>query len=140
MFQFYYIYYVDLLFVKVNRNILLCQKSTHLQVIPQQITQNTASLPLQTCDKNQWNFLLYDTGLDFSSPNNFSNLGSFAIVSVPVKSIIPLLRLMTVCEVYEIATEKTKAQLLANDFFLSNHTHDSALDKKSNIINKIWRQ
>ena len=34
-------------------------------------------------------FLLYDTGVGFSSHNNFANLGSFAKVSVPVGSIIP---------------------------------------------------
>ena len=33
--------------------------------------------------------MLYDTGVDFSSRNNFANLGSFATVSVPVGSIIP---------------------------------------------------
>ena len=36
-------------------------------------------------------FLLYDTGVDFSSRNNFANLGLFAKVSVPVQSIIPWL-------------------------------------------------
>ena len=34
-------------------------------------------------------FLLYDTGVNFISRNNLNNLGSFAKVSVPVKSIIP---------------------------------------------------
>ena len=64
-------------------------KSTHLQVIPQQSDQNTVNLPLQTCDKILWTFLLYNTGVDFSSRNNFANLGSFAKVSVPVQCIIP---------------------------------------------------
>ena len=36
--------------------------------------------------ENQWTFFY---GADFSSRNNFSNLGSFAKVFVPVKSIIP---------------------------------------------------
>ena len=34
-------------------------------------------------------FLVYDTGADFSSRNNFSNSGSFAKVSIPLRSIIP---------------------------------------------------
>ena len=34
-------------------------------------------------------FLLHDKGVGFSSHNNFANLGSFAKVSVPVRSIIP---------------------------------------------------
>ena len=34
-------------------------------------------------------FSLYDTGVDFISRNNFSNLGSFAKVSILVGSIIP---------------------------------------------------
>ena len=67
----------------------MLEKSAHLPIIRQKNTQNTATLPLQTCDKNQWTFLLYDTGVDFSSRNNSANLGSFAKVSVPVKSIIP---------------------------------------------------
>ena len=32
---------------------------------------------------------LYRTGVNFSSRNNFANLGSLAKVSVPVQSIIP---------------------------------------------------
>ena len=67
----------------------MVEKSTHLQVIPQKSTQNAASLPLQTCEKNQWSFLLlYDTSIDFNSSNNFSKLGSFAKVSVPLQFII----------------------------------------------------
>ena len=64
-------------------------KSTHLKVVPQQSTQNAANLPLQTCEEYQGTFLLYDTSVDFSSCNNFVNLGFFAKVSVPVQSIIP---------------------------------------------------
>ena len=33
--------------------------------------------------------LLHSTGVNFSSRNNFANLGSFAKVSVPVQFIIP---------------------------------------------------
>ena len=53
------------------------KKVTHLHVIPQQSTQNTTNLRLQTYEKNQWNFLLFNTGVDFSSRNNFANLVSF---------------------------------------------------------------
>ena len=66
-------------------------KSACLQIIPQQSTQNTANLSLQTCDKNQWTFLLHSMSVNFSSRNNFANSGSFAKVSVPVRSIIPCL-------------------------------------------------
>ena len=37
-------------------------KSAHLQVIPQQSTQNTANLPLQTRDKNQGTFFITQRG------------------------------------------------------------------------------
>ena len=51
--------------------------------------KNTADLPLQTYEKNQWTFILYDTAVDFSSRNNSANLDSFAKVSIPVGSISP---------------------------------------------------
>ena len=54
-------------------------KITHLQVIPQQSTQNTANLPLQTYEKDQQIFFV-DTGVGFSLRNNFANSGSFAKV------------------------------------------------------------
>ena len=59
-------------------------KGTHLQVILQQSTQNTASLLLQTYEKTIELFLLLKTGVDFSLRNMFANSGSFAKVSVPV--------------------------------------------------------
>ena len=37
-------------------------KSTRLQVIPQQSTQNTANLPLQTYEKNQGTFFVVQNG------------------------------------------------------------------------------
>ena len=64
-------------------------RNTHLQVIRQKSTQHPANLPLQTCDKNQWAFLLGDMGVGFNFRNNFANLGSFAKVSVPLQSTIP---------------------------------------------------
>ena len=59
-------------------------KSTHLQVIPQQIIQKQ-----QTCGyrhTRKASELFY-----FSSRNNFVNLGSFANLPVLVGSMIPLL-------------------------------------------------
>ena len=55
-------------------------KSTHLIVIPQQSTKNTANLLLQTCEKKTVNF---------NFRNNFANLGSFAKVFIAVQLIIP---------------------------------------------------
>ena len=59
-------------------------KSARLAVNPQQSTQNTANLPLQTYEKTSELFLLLNTGADFSLRNNFTNSGSCAKVSVPV--------------------------------------------------------
>ena len=42
--------------------IYYAKKSAHLQVIPQQSTQNTANLPLQTYDKNHWTFFIVQHG------------------------------------------------------------------------------
>ena len=64
-------------------------KSTYLQVILQKSTQNGRNSPLQTCDENQWTFVLYNMGVSFNSRNNFVNLGFFAKVSVPLQFIIP---------------------------------------------------
>ena len=69
----------------------MLEKSAHLPIIRQKNTQNTATLPSQTCNKNQRTFLLYSTGVDFSSRNDSANLGSFAKVSFPVQSIFPCL-------------------------------------------------
>ena len=60
----------------------MVEKSTGLQVIPQQSTQNTANLPLQTYEKTSERFLLFNTGVNFSLRNNFANLSSFAKVPV----------------------------------------------------------
>ena len=70
-------------------------ESTYLQVIPQKSTQNTVNLPLQTCDKNQWNLFLYNTSVGFKSRNNFAKLGLFAKVSIPVQFIIPWLTVLS---------------------------------------------
>ena len=61
-------------------------KSIHLQIIPQKSTQNAANYRQAT--KTSGLFLLYYTGVGYNSRNNFSNLGSFAKVSVPLQSII----------------------------------------------------
>ena len=69
------------------------RKSTHFQVIPQQSTQDqdTANLPLadRHATKTSGLFLLYGTGVDFSSRNNFASLCSFAKISAFVGSMIP---------------------------------------------------
>ena len=59
------------------------------------LSRSKAPLTQQICHKRQarktsWPFLLYNTGVDFSFRNNFANVGSFAKVSVPAESIIPL--------------------------------------------------
>ena len=59
-------------------------KSTHLVVIPQQSTRNTANLPLRHTRTTSKLFLLFNTGVNFSLRNNFANSGSFAKVSIPV--------------------------------------------------------
>ena len=59
-------------------------KSTRLQVIPQQGTQNTQICHYRHTRKTSELLLLFNTGTDFSLSNNFANLGSFAKVSVPV--------------------------------------------------------
>ena len=80
--------YFSMIYARQWKYATMPEKSTHLQVIPQQSNQITANLPLPTCEKNQWTFLLCDTGVDFSSRNNFTILGFFAEVSIPVGSII----------------------------------------------------
>ena len=62
----------------------MVEKSTRLQVTPQQSTQNTANLPLLTYEKNGEIFLLFNTGVDFSLRNSSANPGSFAKVSILV--------------------------------------------------------
>ena len=54
----------------------MLEKSTYLQVIPRQSTQNR---------HNQWTFLM----TPHWRRNNFTNLGSFAKVFIPLGSIIP---------------------------------------------------
>ena len=46
-------------------------KSTRLQVIPQQSTQNTANLPLQTYEKNQCTFFIVQHGRRLKLPQQF---------------------------------------------------------------------
>ena len=51
--------------------------------------RNAANLALETYEKTSRLFLWNRMAVDFSSRNNFVNLGSFAKVSVPVEIIIP---------------------------------------------------
>ena len=63
----------------------MAEKSTHLQVVLQQSTQNGHA-------KETSGLFYYMTRApDFSSRNNFAILGYFAKVSAPVGSIIPWL-------------------------------------------------
>ena len=54
---------------------LMVGKSARLQVTPQQSTQNTANLPLQTYEKTSELFLLFSTRVNFSLRTNFANSG-----------------------------------------------------------------
>ena len=67
-------------------------ESTHLQVIPQQSTQMQQTCGYRHTTKTSELFLLFNMGVDFSSRNNFPNLGSFAKVSIPVKKYNSLVR------------------------------------------------
>ena len=60
-------------------------KSTHLQVTPQQSTQTHQTCGYRHTTKPVDFFYYHRTGVNFSSRNNFSILGYFAKVSIPVK-------------------------------------------------------
>ena len=62
-------------------------KSTHLQVIPQQSTKKNQSAITDMRQKPVDFFLLYNTGVNFSSRNNFAHLGSFAKICISAQSI-----------------------------------------------------
>ena len=66
----------------------MLEKSAHLQVSPQQTSKTQEICHYRHATKTSGLFLLYSLGVDFSSRNNFANLGFFAKVSVPVQSII----------------------------------------------------
>ena len=60
-----------------------------VQVIPQQSTEKRQIYAYRHARKASGLFGWHRTGVDFISRNNFTNLGSFAEVSVLVQSIIP---------------------------------------------------
>ena len=62
----------------------MVRKSTHLQVVQQQSTKTQQICHYRHTRKASGLFLLYDTGVDFISRNDFVNSGSFAKVSLPV--------------------------------------------------------
>ena len=68
------------------------EKTTHLQVIPQQSTQTQQTCSYRHTTKPSGLLYKHRTGVDFSSRNNFQNLGSFAKVSVPVKNYNSLVK------------------------------------------------
>ena len=63
-------------------------KGAHLQVIPQQSTQNITNLRLQTYEKNQWTFF-NDTARASTFAPAVILTWDIAKVSVPVSYIIP---------------------------------------------------
>ena len=75
---------------RANRNIHLCQEKAPIY----KLFRSKAPKTQQICHyrharKTSGLFLLYNTSADFSSRNNFANLGSFAKFAVPVQSLIP---------------------------------------------------
>ena len=74
--------------MQVNKNIHLCQVKAPIYKLSRSNAPKTQCRYRHTT-KNQWTFLLYTTGVNFSSRNIFSNLSSFAKVLVPVGSMIP---------------------------------------------------
>ena len=77
--------------MQVNRNIHLCKEKVPIYKLSRSQAPKTPQICITTDmqKKNQWTFLLYNAAVDFSSRNNFANLGSFAKISVPVQTIIP---------------------------------------------------
>ena len=68
-------------------------KSTHLHVTPQQSTQNTAKLVLQTSEKKQCFFSHHQPGRYVSArKKKLNHSSSFVKVSVFVQSLIPYMK------------------------------------------------
>ena len=67
----------------------MVEKSTQLQVTLQYPKRR--KFAITDMPEKPVNFLLYDTGVAFSSGNEFANFVSFVKVSVPVQLIIPWL-------------------------------------------------
>ena len=74
----------------------MVRKSTHLQVIPAKHPKHIKFAITDMRDKPV-NFLLFNTGVDFSLRNQFANSGSFAKVSVPVHIYNSLVKGLYVC-------------------------------------------
>ena len=76
--------------MQANRKIHLCQqKSTHLHVVSQHITKMQQIWCYRHMKKTSGLFLWHRMGVDFSSRNKVSHLGSLAKISIPVETIIP---------------------------------------------------
>ena len=73
-------------------------------------------------------FLLYDTGVDFSSRNNFANLDTFAKVSVSVESIIPW--------IYRLRIWVWVKESWEEIYHSSKHHKYSCADKVENLLLK----
>ena len=76
--------------MQANRNIHLCQEKSPIYKLSRSKTFKTRQIcHYRHARKTSGLYLLHDTGVDFSSSNNFANLDSFAKVSVTVGFIIP---------------------------------------------------
>ena len=76
--------------MQANRNITLCQKKTPVYKLSRSKVLKTQQIcHYKHATKTSGPLLLYSTGVDFSSRNNFANLSSFAKAFVPVQSIVP---------------------------------------------------
>ena len=101
--------YISIIYASQYKYKSMVGESTHSQIISHQSTQNAANLLLQTYEKNQWTFLLYNTGVDSNSRYNFANLSFFA----KVQSIIPCKYALHCCSclLLEIPHSHRKMQL-----------------------------
>ena len=75
--------------MQANRNIHLCQEKASLYKLSHSKACKTQDIcHYRHARKNSGLVLLYDTGVDISSRNNFANFGYFEKVSFPVGSTI----------------------------------------------------
>ena len=88
-------------FMQANRNINLWEEKAPVY----RLSRGKAPKTQQNCHyrhtrKNWWNFLLFNTGVDFSFRNKFANAGSFAKVSVPVHIYNSLIAYIAIWELF----------------------------------------
>ena len=88
-------------FMQANRSINLWEEKAPVY----RLSRGKAPKTQQNCHyrhtrKNWWNFLLFNTGVDFSFRNKFANAGSFAKVSVPVHIYNSLIAYIAIWELF----------------------------------------